>query len=204
MKKSPTDVVNKLLEAEDDVDPKAYMMALRRKRDVVQELIKRYAVRHRWDYDRGERVAVTFPKDLDFKKLLADHGVPCANVMGISGGNKNHRLQFYWNAGELDGLINESLEGAPERGLPDLPVEDLLAELRLKLSMQDGFWQWHTDAEGRKGVVINGHVHGVKTSGEARRAADFVLGRKGVKIDAFEFDEDDREMTIFLAAQERP
>jgi hypothetical protein len=103
----PANIVKTLLEAEDDVDPKAYIMTLRRKRDVVQELIKRYAVRHRWDFDQGERVAVTFPKDLNFKKLLADHGVPCANVMGISGGNKNHRLQFYWKAGELDGLVNQ-------------------------------------------------------------------------------------------------
>ncbi|MCW5550878.1 MAG: hypothetical protein KIS67_01800 [Verrucomicrobiae bacterium] len=35
-----TIIVNKLLEAEDDLDPKAYMMSLRRKRAVVQERIR--------------------------------------------------------------------------------------------------------------------------------------------------------------------
>lgn len=101
-------IVNKLLEDEEPIDPKAYAMGLRRKRDVVQDLIKRYAVHHRWDFHgSGQQVAVTFPKDLDFKKLLFDHGVGPDSTVGISGGSKNHRLQFYWKTGELEKFVNE-------------------------------------------------------------------------------------------------
>ena len=105
-------IVDKLIESDAadtgaDVDPKAYMMSLRRKRDVVQALIKRFAVSHRWGFGFGDRVAVTFPKELNFKQLLADYGVAPTNVMGISGGSKNYRLEFYWEPGDLDTLVND-------------------------------------------------------------------------------------------------
>ena len=97
-------VVDKLLETpEDAVDPKAYAMALRRKRDVVQELVKKYAVRHTWqDYNR---LLITFPKDVRFGIALHNAGVAPANSIGVSGGSKNYRMLYLWNDGDLDKLI---------------------------------------------------------------------------------------------------
>lgn len=99
-----TSVVNRLLETpEDDVDPKAYVMAMRRKRDIVQELVKKYAVRHTWqDYNR---LLITFPKDVRFGIALHNAGVPPASSIGVSGGSKNNRMLYLWNHGDLDKLI---------------------------------------------------------------------------------------------------
>lgn len=100
-----TSVVNKLLEADPDadLDPKAYAMALRRKRDVVQDLIKKYAVRHTWqDYNR---LCITFPKDVRFEIALHNANVPPASSIGISGGSKNYRMLYIWNSGDLDSFV---------------------------------------------------------------------------------------------------
>ena len=96
-------IVNKLLEGDEDIDPKAYAMALRRKRDVVQDLIKKYAVRHTWqDYNR---LLITFPKDVRFGIALHNAGVPPSNSIGVSGGSKNNRMLYLWDHGDLDKLI---------------------------------------------------------------------------------------------------
>ena len=98
-------VVNKLLEtdADDAADPKAYAMALRRKRDIVQELVKKYAVRHTWqDFNR---LLITFPKDVRFEIALYNANVPPASSIGISGGSKNNRMLYLWNSGDLDTLV---------------------------------------------------------------------------------------------------
>jgi len=100
-------VVNKLLESDEDVDPKDYMMSLRRKRDIVKALVAKYAVRHRWEYRTDvEVLLITFPKEIDFEHLLNRNGVAPANTMGISGGSKNYRLQFMWDRGYLDKLAD--------------------------------------------------------------------------------------------------
>lgn len=86
-----------------DVDPKAYAMTLRRKRDIVQELVKKYAVRHTWqDYNR---LLITFPKDVRFGIALHNANVPPASSIGVSGGSKNNRMLYLWNEGDLDTLI---------------------------------------------------------------------------------------------------
>ena len=100
-------VVNKLLEAgedeDKDIDPKTYMMALRHKRDIVQELVKKYAVRHTWqDYNR---LLITFPKDVRFGIALHNANVPPASSIGISGGSKNNRMLYLWREGDLDRLV---------------------------------------------------------------------------------------------------
>ena len=98
-------VVNKLLESDEDVDPKTYMMSLRCKRDIVKALVAQYAVRHRWEHRPDTEVLlITFPKEVDFEHLLNRSGVAPANTMGISGGSKNYRLQFMWDKGYLDKL----------------------------------------------------------------------------------------------------
>lgn len=96
-------VVDKLLEADELVDPKAYAMGLRRKRDVVQEIVKKYAVRHTWqDYNR---LVVTYPKNVRFGIALFNANVPPASIIGISGGSKNNRSLYLWNEGDLDSFI---------------------------------------------------------------------------------------------------
>lgn len=101
-------LVSQLLETDsvDDIDPKSYAGALRVKRDIVKDLIKQHAVSHQWERDRysGEAAIVSFPKEVDFAKLLTDHGVPPSAVIGITRGIKNLRLRFYWRAGQLDKL----------------------------------------------------------------------------------------------------
>jgi len=96
-------VVNKLLEAEDDVDPKAYLMAMRRKRDIVQELVKKYAVRHSWQ--DLNRLLITFPKDVRFEIALHNANVPPDVAIGVSGGSKNYRMMYLWKEGDLDRLV---------------------------------------------------------------------------------------------------
>ena len=98
-------IVNKLMEddADDAADPKAYAMSLRRKRDIVQEVVKKYAVRHTWqDYNR---LLITFPRDVRFGIALHNAGVPPASSIGISGGSKNYRMLYLWNNGDLDRLV---------------------------------------------------------------------------------------------------
>lgn len=103
-------IVDKLLEADPpavdpdaDVDPKAYAMTLRRKRDIVQELIKKYAVRFTWQ--DWNRLLITFPKDVRFEIALHNANVPPASSIGISGGSKNNRMLYLWNEGDLDKLV---------------------------------------------------------------------------------------------------
>ena len=80
---------------------------MQRKRDVVKALVAQYAVRHRWEHRQDcEVLLITFPKKVDFEHLLNRSGVAPANTMGISGGSKNHRLQFMWDRGYLDRLVN--------------------------------------------------------------------------------------------------
>jgi len=96
-------LVNKMLESDDNIDPKAYLMSLRSKRDVVQEIIKKYAVRHTWqDYNR---LLITFTKDVRLTNAFFNAGVEPASVIGISGGSKNSRLLYLWADGDLDRLI---------------------------------------------------------------------------------------------------
>lgn len=95
-------VVNKLLEA-DEFDPKSYLMALERKRDIVQRLVKKYAVRHSWQ--DPNRLLITFPKDVRFGIALHNHGVSPASSIGISGGSKNYRMMYLWADGDLDSLV---------------------------------------------------------------------------------------------------
>lgn len=98
-------VVNKLLEAVDDMDPKAYMMGLKTKRETVLALVRKYAVRHQWSFgDNCERLLITFPKEVDLTALLTRAGAPPASVTGITGGSKNHRLSYLWRRGDLDGF----------------------------------------------------------------------------------------------------
>jgi hypothetical protein len=100
-------IVQHLLESDDDVDPKAYMMSLRRKRDVVIELVRSFGVRNRWEFTtQSERLNITYPKEISFSALLRKHGVTPAGAVGISGGSKNCRLSFWWHPGELDTLVN--------------------------------------------------------------------------------------------------
>ena len=61
-------VVDHLIEDEDDVDPKEYLLSLQRKRDVVQRLIKKYGVKHSWQ--DPNRLAITYPKDVRFSIAL--------------------------------------------------------------------------------------------------------------------------------------
>ena len=103
------EVVDKLLEADPlvdpdaDVDPKAYAMTMRRKRDIVQEIIKKYAVRHTWQ--DWNRLLITFPKDVRFEIALHNAKVPPASSIGVSGGSKNYRMLYLWNEGDLDRLV---------------------------------------------------------------------------------------------------
>jgi hypothetical protein len=103
-------VVDRIIEDEDDVDPTTYLMSLRRKRDVVKQLIQKYAVKHTWQ--DPNRLAITFPKDVRFGIALHNHGVAPANTIGISGGVKNTRMLYLWNEGDLDTLINPEPPGS--------------------------------------------------------------------------------------------
>jgi len=100
-------IVDKLMESDDDVDPKSYIMALQRKRDIVKALVKKYAVRHSWQ--DPNRLLITYPKDVRFGIVLHNHNVSPQSSIGISGGSKNHRMMFLWAPGELDKLVNESV-----------------------------------------------------------------------------------------------
>lgn len=105
--KTATAVVQHLLDSDDDLDPKAYLMALRLKRDIVNQLVYNHAVRHTWTHDGGcDRLNITYPKDVPFGVLLRAYGVPPSGTVGISGGSKNYRMSFWWHPGELDTLVN--------------------------------------------------------------------------------------------------
>jgi hypothetical protein len=99
-------VVNKLLEAVDDMDPKAYMMGLKTKREAVLALVRKYAVRHQWEFgtEGYERLLITFPKEVDFTARLKRAGAPPFSVVGITGGSKNYRLSYLWPRSDLDGF----------------------------------------------------------------------------------------------------
>ena len=114
-------IVNKLLDNDADVDPEAYVAALRRKRDVVQKLIKNYAIRHTWQDSANcasrnrasvDRLLITFPKDVRFGIALHNHGVSPVSSICISGGSKNNRMLYIWNDGDLDSLINSESPGS--------------------------------------------------------------------------------------------
>jgi hypothetical protein len=109
-------IAQHLLESDEDVDPKAYMMSLRRKRDVVIELVRRFSVRHAWEFTtQSERLNVTYPKEIDFSHLLCRHGVAPETVAGISSGSKNYRMSYWWQPGALDQLVNPQSMEEPER-----------------------------------------------------------------------------------------